>query len=346
MVYFHHFNPFKYSGGFLKDFVNEFHVGVTFFFVLSGFLITLRYYDNFSNFKEYLINRFCRIYPMYFLITTAIFLLHAINIPSLQVYLMNITFLRGFFDRLKFTMIGPGWSLTVEECFYLMAPMFFFLILKSRQWLYSIPAILIVTGILLVGIFKNLNFYGLMGSLEFMFNYTFFGRCIEFATGIALALQFRNSTNAGSRYRTFGGIIVIIGLLSVMALIKSHFNVKVSLYHPFGIIVNNLLLPVLGIRLFYSGLLYEDTVVSRILKSDLFMLLGKSSYIFYLIHTGALSDFLRTQFYSLHFNWYFVSPVVFILLNIIAILLFRFVEDPLNHYLKKRLHGVGSTIPA
>jgi peptidoglycan/LPS O-acetylase OafA/YrhL len=63
---------------FVQRFFQEFHIGVTIFFVLSGFLIAFRYYDNFSLskdwFKQYLKNRVARIYPMYFLLTIGAFI--------------------------------------------------------------------------------------------------------------------------------------------------------------------------------------------------------------------------------------------------------------------------------
>ena len=124
MVFFHHFNPFsvKYSHTFLFHFVQELHVGVTFFFVLSGFLIAFKYMDMINfNFKTYMIRRLARTYPMYFILTSITFIFFAfqenIENSSLVDYLMNITFLKGYFNPLKFSGIGQGWSLTVEETF-------------------------------------------------------------------------------------------------------------------------------------------------------------------------------------------------------------------------------------
>ncbi|WP_295652053.1 acyltransferase [uncultured Mucilaginibacter sp.] len=185
---------------YVQAFFREFHIGVTIFFVLSGFLIAFRYYDNFSLtsdwFKQYLKNRVARIYPMYFLLTICAFIAYSVTKePSvlngfnhpIAVFLMNITFVRGFFDQFKFTGIGQGWSLTVEECFYFSAPLMFF---AAKKWgrFYLQPFIITGFGFVLVLIFRNINWYGFFGNFTFMMLNTFFGRCFEFFSGILLAL--------------------------------------------------------------------------------------------------------------------------------------------------------------
>ena len=127
MVYAHHFNPIP-KNYVLWNIVNEMHIGVTIFFVLSGFLIAYRYFDSSNfNFRNYIINRFARIYPMYFILTTLTFLpllYHDIN--NLHIYIYNISMLRGFFENFLFSGVAQGWSLTVELTFYLLAPIFYF----------------------------------------------------------------------------------------------------------------------------------------------------------------------------------------------------------------------------
>ena len=80
LVFISHF-AYVFDGGFapaLQRFFNEFHIGVTIFFVLSGFLIAFRYFDSFKLtgdwFKQYLKNRVARIYPMYALLTIGAFI--------------------------------------------------------------------------------------------------------------------------------------------------------------------------------------------------------------------------------------------------------------------------------
>ncbi|PWT72730.1 MAG: acyltransferase, partial [Bacteroidetes bacterium] len=93
MVFFFHFNPFH--EGFIFHFVNEFHVGVTVFFVLSGFLITYRYIDSFEFsrewFSKYIINRVARIYPMYILITICAFIFAPDIVKTVPIFILNIT---------------------------------------------------------------------------------------------------------------------------------------------------------------------------------------------------------------------------------------------------------------
>src|SRR5690242_19388675 len=79
MVYFHHFNVFREWKGMnlIAGMVDEFNIGVTIFFVLSGFLIYYRYAETASMTRafwwKYAKNRIARIYPMYFILTTITF---------------------------------------------------------------------------------------------------------------------------------------------------------------------------------------------------------------------------------------------------------------------------------
>jgi len=184
----------------VQRFLQEFHIGVSIFFVLSGFLIAYRYYDNFHLtrdwFKQYLKNRVARIYPMYFLLTVFTFAVY-LFVPKTGVtagfnhpftfMLMNITFVRGFFNDFKFTGIAQGWSLTVEECFYFSAPVIFYIAQRYKKF-YIQPVLITAFGFLMVLVFSRVNWYGFFGNFTFMMLYTFIGRCFEFFAGIQLAL--------------------------------------------------------------------------------------------------------------------------------------------------------------
>ena len=330
LVFFHHANPFSPEGWQrnLYLFVNEFHVGVSFFFVLSGFLIYSRYNDSILHSKKlflsYLQNRFARIYPLYFLLTTLTFIVlwtrskTEFSGESIFVYFTNITLLKGLFNDLKFSGIAQGWSLTVEECFYFFAPLLFLWWNKIKL---LVPFVLLALGSLLVLSFRSVDFYGFFSDFHFMMIYTFFGRCFEFFIGIALAQHLKDQNRtAGSWPMTYLGLIGI--LLTIGGLSYLGENGNSGLEHPAGIVLNNFILPVM-IVLFIYGLIKENTWINKLLSSAIAQVLGKSSYAFYLIHAGI--------FYSALYHFVTTNTLlIFLLLNILSVGIYYLIEKPLH----------------
>ena len=349
----------------VQRFFNEFHIGVTIFFVLSGFLIAFRYFDSFKLtkdwFKQYLKNRVARIYPMYAILTIGAFIaFYFTNNQTvtaghnpIAMFLMNIVFLRGFFDQLKFTGIAQGWSLTVEECFYFSAP-FIFLVATKYKKFYIQPIAVTALGAVLVLICSHINWYGFFGNFTFMMLYTFLGRCFEFFAGIQLALIVRKQKLDGSSKKkfTYLGFFLIFFCVWIMSTLPIPPGQEAGLHNPFGIITNNYLLA-LSIALFFYGILTETTVLKKILANPFVELLGKSSYIFYLVHLGYMYNFLHYGFnwlndytFELYDKWGldWHSPFeydslnllyAFLVLNVISITLFKLIEEPLNHYIRR-----------
>jgi peptidoglycan/LPS O-acetylase OafA/YrhL len=338
MVYLNHFFLFHPSSGKIAfNIFNELHVGVTIFFVLSGFLICYRYIDyERINFKEFIKKRFARIYPMYFILTTITFIFFAIykgqySITYLKIYILNITFLRGFFQDYIYSGIGQGWSLTVEEMFYFLAPVFFILIKKKRIFLFIIPVVFICLGMFFVYFFDEIysngfKTFGLMKTNLFMLNLTFFGRITEFFIGIGLALFVKKQQdNFKTKYFTTIGTTVIIGCVYVLMILKVGNGDGKDCYQ--GVLINNFILPLFGIAPLFWGLITEKTILSKILSSSVFVLLGKSSYVFYLIHIGVFVTLLNNISADFLFE--------FIVLNIVSVILYLYVETPLNRRLRK-----------
>jgi peptidoglycan/LPS O-acetylase OafA/YrhL len=349
----------------VQRFLNEFHIGVTIFFVLSGFLIAFRYFDSFKLtkdwFLQYLKNRVARIYPMYALLTIGAFIAYHFTQNQIVtagqnpvvMFFMNIVFLRGFFDRFKFTGIAQGWSLTVEECFYFSAPFIFLIATKYRKF-YIQPIVVTGLGILLVLVFSHVNWFGFFGNFTFMMLYTFLGRCFEFFAGIQLALIVRRQKlDATSKKKfTYLGFFMIFFWVWIMSTLTIPKGYEAGLHNPWGIVTNNYLLAT-AIAIFFYGLLTETTILKKFLAHPFIELLGKSSYIFYLIHLGYMYNFIHLGMNSLNdyvfelydkwgVDWH--SPFeydslnllyAFIVLNVISITLFKLIEEPLNHYIRK-----------
>jgi len=368
LVFISHF-CYIFDGTFphiVQRFFGEFHIGVSIFFVLSGFLITFRYYNSFHLtkdwFKQYLKNRVARIYPMYFLLTIAAFTYYFITKDEtitkgsshpVALMFLNITFIRGFFYQFWDTGIAQGWSLTVEECFYFSAPIIFFIAKKYNKF-YIQPVIITMFAILMVLIFQNVNWHGFFGNFPFVMLFTFFGRCFEFFVGVQLArIVIKNGFTRTSKINfTYSGFALIFVCVFIMALQPIPKHWAAGLESPVGIITNNYFLCI-AVALFFYGILTETTLFKKFLATPFIELLGKSSYIFYLIHLGWIStlihngiNHLNDVVFSLYDKWgvEWHSPFeydwlnliyAFIVLNAISVTLFKLIEEPLNHYIRK-----------
>lgn len=370
MVCFFHYNPLRYKphpSGWRQvsyGLLNEMHTGVTVFFVLSGFLICYRYYDSLKHitwpwFKRYFQNRFARVYPMYLLLTLLTFGMlewntacHELAKPYIEwpgserlaAFLLNLTLVKGFFNYFKFTGLAQGWSLTVEECFYVCAP-FFILSFRRSRWAFALLPL--ATLLVAAGLWQTVgkvDFYGFFSNEFFVFNFTFVGRSVEFFIGMGLAVYVlrQRRRNAGQLPVRRGGWLTLTGLLGFAATLgglafiyaqpalvqmtDERFFSLDSRDSYLGLVINNTVVPLFIAALFY-GLLTEHTWLRSLLSTKLFDLLGKSSYVFYLIHVGVLNVLVRK----------YIAPdtiTQFVVLNLVAVLLYKFVESPLHRWLK------------
>jgi peptidoglycan/LPS O-acetylase OafA/YrhL len=299
LVFWHHQNPFADAPASLTyQLVRQGYLGVSVFFVLSGFLIHHRYAAAARPadgrwWRGYLQNRFARIYPLYAILLTltvaANWLRH--HPPNGWTLIANYTLLKGFFDPLKFSGIGQSWSLTVEECFYLSAPLLFVAVRRVGVWPVTVGLWMAGLGLwMAVGRHTDSGF---MAPIPFVLFYTFFGRAFEFLAGIWLSNRWLSGRpSAGGlfavRQPTTTGLFIIGICVISQALVQQRIGTVNTLVIS-EFLTYNLLLPV-GIVLFFLGLLTENTRLARWLGSPLARAAGVSSYAFYLIHNGIFSQ--------------------------------------------------------
>ncbi|HET6253363.1 MAG TPA: acyltransferase [Puia sp.] len=318
--------------------LKEMHIGVSIFFVLSGFLIAYTYSDkplgSRKDYWYYLLVRFARIFPVYLVILTARYWNE--GFPSAKETFLNYTLLKGFSDKLNLTGISQSWSLTVELTFYCLAPWLYSIIAASRRrsliWLSALFGLACLTGWILH--VTGYNGDSFLYNPQFVLDATFFGRSFEFYAGIRLALIIKARSAGkeeagwaaarGIRY-TCCGAAGIIAASCLMGYFGPHY------YSPgtntvAGILVRNLLLPPC-IALFIYGLITERNRFQQLLGSRLFVLLGNASYIFYLLHIGIG--------YSLLSRIRWIPDYDFTLLWIASILGYLLFERPVYTLLRK-----------
>lgn len=332
MVFVHHYFGTNCAGKFWCPVVLELHSGVAIFFVLSGFLITWRYYQasslSFEWLKNYFTSRIARIYPLFFLVTVLSLIILKSNSSE---GILTLSFLKGFFSDYKFIVISQTWTLTVEMVFYFLAP-FIFVLAKRRASLTLQFLLIFLIGLLITTggeIDDPANF---ITSHIFLLSYTFFGRSFEFLVGILLALFIlKRPLQTETKKITYLGLT---GLILTIMLISSLQSAEylLGIFSPQGLLVHNLILPIFIASLFL-GLIQEETILSRFLCTPLMNLLGKSSYAFYLIHLGVLAN-LIPSFFKYNMLTFFIT------LNILSIGLYFFIEKPANLGIKKLSRSV------
>ncbi|TCP39567.1 acyltransferase family protein [Rhodovulum marinum] len=162
-VLWHH-TPFREEIVQLSILFRRGHVGVDFFFVLSGFLITtllLREEAAKGRFslRGFYWRRILRIVPLYFfVISLAAF--YAIGIKGyteqIEILPYYYLFLSNFLSAEHIGFLAPTWSLSVEEQYYLIWPTL--LLFLPRRWITPVLLALIAVNVL-----SAAGFFGLLG---------------------------------------------------------------------------------------------------------------------------------------------------------------------------------------
>ena len=306
-------------------------IGVDIFFVISGYLISslifkeLSLTGNFS-FAHFYERRVRRILPVLFFIMLISILfawIYLLPIPFVDYansILSSIFFISNFYFHYTGTIYGAEigllkpflhtWSLSVEEQFYLIFPVFIFLCFKFiKQY---------VTLILILGFILSLviSHWGSYNYPSFNF-YSLPTRSWELLAGVFLAKLEMNYTRSKNRY--LNEILTLVGFVLIGCSII-YFDEKTlhpSLYT---------LCPIIGVMLilWFSN---EKEFITKLLSSKLFVGTGLISYSLYLWHFPLLA-FARTKHPLISDYDKFEILILIIILSIIT---FFLIEKPFRN---------------
>lgn len=335
-------------------------VGVSIFFVLSGFLITRLYFDRFAagavRLREYFVKRIARIWPLFlaFALIQHAGMFMTGEPPQLS-WLVTCSMTQGFFWDLRYRGLPTAWSLTIEESFYLFAPLLFAALAavglaatapreplgrrdgtRLAAVLLAACAVLGAAGFGLMALLRAKGWtpYGFMADPEHVLHSTLAGRFPEFAIGVACAFLHR----AGWPERGLKGARATFVALGCFAGIAVLMAVKDAASRGGGLALG--LAASLGVAVL-AGLLIlaltrEDAPVSRALSHPLGVYLGKVSYGFYLIQTSLLAAPLVGLAEHL-------GPVrllaEYVLLNAVCAVFYELLERPARRTIVRRWSG-------
>ncbi len=334
----------------------EMRYGVTLFFVLSGFLLLVRYYDSIFNgtsFRLYWLKRFARIMPLYWFLLAVIFIYYLASGMSIEPFPVYATLTQGFFSYLKFQGIGVAWSLTVEECFYLALP---FMILGLRlfwpedgfKWIKFALAIgfMVLVCSLLFKAGEELHdarlwsWGGFMAEKSDMRLYTIFGRMSDFAIGMMFGLLYIKSRN----------LVLNRGWVADAAIAASIIGILLVCYHIFmnlgkgpswdnlarstGMWWNMLNALFSGIIIYF--ICSPASLVGRLFSWKPFVYLGEISFALYLIHFNYISIHLYSFVENLQLGIIVSMLVLYLTLTLFSMLCYELVERPAQHLILDR----------
>lgn len=308
--------------------------GVSFFFVLSGFILTYNYHNkinvlNKTNLKKFYIARFAKIYPLHFLtflIAVPITLIYfnpdgwyLIKLAYMSV--INLSLIQSFFpsSATYFNFNGVSWTLSVEAFFYLTFPFLIFNIRKLKIHNYKFGTILVLS-ILWMGLFiLNINLDESNHFLVWALHIFPGARLFEFITGIALGLLFIKNQNNWNSVKHSIAEVLAVALFMVALLVSSNFQT--------GVVRGGYFIPVWCILVYIFA--HQKGIFSRLLSNKVFVYLGEISFSFYMIHQ------LIIRYYSqLKFDESYMAVVCFVITMILSAITYRYYEEPLRKWLR------------
>jgi len=297
------FQEYDYLERIFVRFFYEGYIGVTFFFVLSGFILTYNYHGQFSSLnKEKLANfylaRIARIYPVHiltFIIAIPLLLKVVLENSFLGIIsgLINISLLQSFvpLKEVYFSINAVSWSLSNEMFFYILLPFMLFIITKFKTNLTSL--LVLVAVIWAISAIAVLTFRDI--SLNHWLFYIFpFFRIGDFVIGVLLALIFLKSPKKLLGNSFLSSILEFSSILSLI--IAIYFSPYIHQSLRYGIYY----IPVMCFIIYVFA--FQGGVISRLLSNRLFLFLGEISFSFYMIHLLVIT-------YSLHLPFVPKSPI-------------------------------------
>ena len=309
----------------------EGYLGVSFFFILSGFVLAYSYKEKFLEEKitkkSFYLARFARIYPLHFLtLILAIPFVYFSNALEIGAFLTNLFLIQSFVPNqtIFFSFNPPAWSISDEMFFYLIFPLIIVLFenvkILKKIFTFLIPAILIIGVFLIPSGYHKDVFY--VNPLI---------RSFDFILGILLYDLFKNekfkSYFSTVKKATLAELFTILTFL-IFFIFHNYFarGFRFSVYYwiPMCLIIYTFA--------------QNKGYLSKLLSNNILVFLGEISFGFYMIHYLVITygNMLKDS-YFVNFNEINLSIIYFIVTIVLSCLSFLYYEKPMNTSIKKKL---------
>ncbi len=328
------FVPGFKTRGLVGRFVDTGFVSVSFFFLLSGYILAMVYLRRGGPIQigSFFRARFARVYPLFFLTlvldTPNLFLsrlatygMKSALLKSAVTFLANTVMLQAWVMPLR-GIDNPNWSLAVETIFYLSFPILGVLLWKLDGVKLWVVAIGLYVGGQVVVLVATPHMQADLGKFLPLLHLT------TFALGILLA-RWQTSLPAPAAGRNLN----IAWVSSAAAIAAFAAVVYWSPRIPIESLYDGLLAPIFMLLIWAFS--HAEWLPARWLSAAWLVVLGEASFGLYLFHIPVLHLLER-----LHLDHGLAMLPVFLLLSIgISVLSFYFFETPLRKWILKKGKG-------
>ena len=338
VVFFHYgSHTLPSSLPWLKESITAGPIAVNYFYVLSGFIMAIAYYQINTtpplNKKRYWVARFARIYPVYLvaLLLMAVASFSDLGQKPLSLPL-HLTMLQAWFTGYPMTLNNPGWSLSVEAFFYLCFPFLLALVYRTGLKYLAIATVIcwfITQYILLTGI--NGTQYVANGSLHDFIYYNPLMHINAFLAGLVCGVLFKRNADTLTATKPIwlvSSLGLIILLLEFRPWIESVMGLNIAY-------TNGLIAP--AFLLFIWLLAASKGKIQNWLSHPFLILLGEASFSLYILQKPVFGLYNKLLEKKLNLSDITDFYVALILLLIISIASYKLFETPARSLINRKL---------
>jgi|CeladaMinimDraft_18_1061708.scaffolds.fasta_scaffold02042_2 peptidoglycan/LPS O-acetylase OafA/YrhL len=327
-VFLHHLNQLSFGP-----------LGVTFFFVLSGFILTYSYYEkaqqmNKNGIISFYIARIGRIYPVA-LLTFLISIPLVFNEYSRDVFtfiakaVAQLLLLQSYIpdSGVYYSFNGVAWSISTEMFFYMMFPFILKLLFRMKDYprFYYALLVSIVTLEFIIGWVLSNDIQDLNQAYWFIYISPFF-RILDFLLGCSVAFIFLLKP-LGKKSTAF---YTAIEFLSIVLMVFVYINVS---HVPGSMTYGVVFIPFIAFMIFVFA--HEKGLLSKLLQTKTLVYLGEVSFSFYMIHQLVFRYFWGKLHLSPPLLIGYFS--VFTITIISSCLVYSYFEKPLRDFIRNHL---------
>jgi peptidoglycan/LPS O-acetylase OafA/YrhL len=318
MVFIHHFGTKVFPFNQFVYFFDSGNLAVSYFFVLSGFVLYISYDQSNISYADYFKRRVGRIVPVYllalvlFIIVAFCFYDYKFSNNLVRQIIYCALFLQAYFPQYALSLNSPAWTISVEMLFYILFPLFLFIEKRNTKFFVTITILLFI-----VSQFIHLRYYqGGIKLSEKVEGYTFYHPFIhmsQFLLGMIGGYLYKKMKNSDRKYKLLP-ILLFCAIVLLIAFRPVYISYHVGLLAPL-------------FMLFILSVAINDP---KLLNIKGLVFLGEISYGIYILQFPVYKffDAVNTKYTHMPAQYFFYFSLTMLLLC--AAISYTFFEKPLR----------------